>query len=399
MKLLFIANRFPYPPYRGDKLKIFNLAKQLAISNELHLITFAEYADDLEHLDKITPYFKKIEVVKLPKWKSYFNVLLGLFNSKPMQVSYFKSKSFKSRLALLLKENTYDGVHVQHLRMAQYAINLKNLYRILDLPDAFSLYWQRRKNTKRNFFQILFDRIESSRVARYEAHILREFDKCLVCSPEDKQYLEKTHQADNINLLPNGVDTAQFQFANHDYTHNNKLLFTGNMDYAPNIDAVVYFAHQILPQIQVVFPDIKFVIAGQRPVPKVMELGNLQNIEVTGFVPNLNDMYNSASVVVAPLRFGAGTQNKVLEAMSMGIPVVCTNIGFEGLLIKNGEGIFMETDSKLFAQRVIDLLHSETLRKTTGEKACTHIAEKFSWEIIASQLQNYFQNKNKTCKN
>jgi glycosyltransferase involved in cell wall biosynthesis len=161
------------------------------------------------------------------------------------------------------------------------------------------------------------------------------------------------------------------------------------MDYGPNVDAVVYFAKQIFPTVLKSFPKVQFIVAGQRPIDKVLALANEQ-IKVTGFIPQLAEIYNQASVVVAPLRFGAGTQNKVLEAMSMGIPVVCSDIGFVGLGIQSGEGAIMETNPNEFAQKIINLLSSAEARQSVGNKGISVIQSKFSWDIIAQQLEGYF---------
>lgn len=393
MKILFIANRFPYPPFRGDKLKIYNLAKRLALHHELHLITFTEQKSDIQYLPELEAIFSKIEIVHLPKLQSVFNVGLGLLGKLPLQVNYFKSNAFDKKLKVLLKENSYDAVHVQHLRMAQYAIHHKHLFRILDLPDAFSLYWQRRKNVPRSFFTRWLDTIESERVLKYEKYILNEFNLNLVCSNEDLKFLENKHNIQTIRLLPNGVDTDKFKPMTHDYSHAHTLLFTGNMDYDPNVDAVIFFANEVFPLIKQQFPNVKFVIAGQRPIDKVKALSQIKDIEVTGFIPDLSEMYNAASVVVAPLRFGAGTQNKVLEAMAMGIPVVCSNIGFEGLGIADGEGAFMRTDAYSFAAQVSALLTDATLRQSVGEKGVEVIQKSFSWNTVAATLDQYLNQK------
>ena len=211
----------------------------------------------------------------------------------------------------------------------------------------------------------------------------------MVCSREDQEFLIQTHKVGNIELLPNGVDTQQFKPGKHDYSHNETLLFTGNMDYDPNVDAVLYFVDEILPIILKSFPKVKFLIAGQRPIDKVRELDNGNNILVTGFIPDLSETYNSASVVVAPLRFGAGTQNKVLEAMSMGIPVVCSNIGFEGLGIDDGQGAFMRLGASDFADQVVTLLSNEVLRENTGKKGIEVIQKSFTWETIAERLSSF----------
>jgi glycosyltransferase involved in cell wall biosynthesis len=346
-------------------------------------------------LQEVAHIFKEIRIIDLPKWKSFANVAWGMLGSKPLQVNYFKSAKFKRELKDMLAKHQYDAIHVQHLRMAQYAIAYKDQYRILDMPDAFSLYWQRRKTVKRNIFTRLLDHIESARVMKYESYILGEFNMNLVCSSEDLAFLKRAHSTDHIQLLPNGVDTAKFRPMNHDYGHNHTLLFTGNMDYAPNVDAVLYFSEEVLPIISARFPEVKFVIAGQRPIDKVKALDNGNTISVTGFIPDLSEMYNSASVVVAPLRFGAGTQNKVLEAMAMGIPVVCSHIGFEGLGILDGEGAFMRMDKEGFAEQVCALLGDASLREITGRKGTEVISRKFSWETIAGTLEAYFNAGNK----
>lgn len=389
MKILFLANRIPYPPYRGDKLKIFNLAKRLNDKHELYLLTFTQSPDEVQYKAELEKYFKEVHLVHLPKWKSAVNCLAGAWNNMPLQVLYFQSSEMKRALASLLNKYKFDAVHVQHLRMSPYLSKNKDLPRILDLPDAFSLYWERRKLIKRGLATRIFESIEQDRVSKYES-VLNEYDLDLVCSQEDLEYLKQSHPGVNLKLLPNGVDLATFAAKDHDYTHNGTLLFTGNMDYAPNIDAVVYFTQQVLPLIREKYPDVKFVIAGQRPVPKVTELAG-DNVIVTGFVKDLADTYNSASVVVAPLRFGAGTQNKVLEAMAMGVPVVCSHIGFKGLGIESGEGAIMQKEPEAFAKSVIALLSSAEMRKVVGVKGIEVVKKKFDWDAIAGMLDGYFK--------
>jgi len=388
MKILFLANRVPYPPYRGDKLKIFNLAKRLKGRHELHLLTFAQTKEDLGYKEELEKIFKEVHFIYLPKWMSAINCISAIWDSRPLQVLYFRSGRLQELLNKLLAKHKYDVVHVQHLRMSPYLAARKDIPRILDMPDAFSLYWERRKMIKRGFFITLFENLEQKRVLKYE-HVIKDYDLSLVCSGEDLAYLEKIHHVDNLRLLPNGVDMETFSPHDHDYSHNQTILFTGNMDYAPNVDAVVYFIEAILPTIRAQFPDIQFIIAGQRPVPKVLALAN-SHVSVTGFVKDLANTYNSASVVVAPLRFGAGTQNKVLEAMAMGVPVVCSNIGFAGLGIKNGEGAIMQTNPGSFANSVIELLSSEDRRRRVGMEGLRVIKTHFDWDIISLQLESYF---------
>jgi len=387
MHILFVANRVPYPPFRGDKLKIYNLAKRLSVNNDLFLITFAESKEDYKYISELEKLFKKVIIIDLPKWQSYLNCLMAVFLSTPFQVAYFKSSKMKQTILDFLANNSVDIIHTQHLRMAQFTSSI-SMPKILDLPDAFSLYWKRRIANQSNRFIRLFEKIEYRRLYKFESQITKFFNLSLVCSREDLNYLRDEHEAKNVDILRNGVDFDTFKTEGQDYSIGNTLLFTGNMDYAPNIDAVGYFSKDILPLIVAVLPQIKFIIAGQRPVKSVLDLKS-ETIEITGFIPELSVIYQQAAVVVSPLRFGAGTQNKVLEAMAMGIPVVSGNIGFKGLEIENGNGVFLETSAEGFANKVIELLQNKDLRKLTGQKGQQIAHEKFSWDKISQQLERY----------
>ena len=387
MKILFVANRVPYPPFRGDKLKIYNLAKRLSIHHGIYLITFAESKEDYNYGEELGKLFKQVQIISLPKWQSYLNCLIAIFSNIPFQVAYFKSRKMNRLVHDFLSKNKIDVIHTQHLRMAQFTSDIQ-MPKILDLPDAFSLYWKRRIENQQNPIKCFFEKIEYKRLYKFEGEIVKKFNLGLVCSREDLNYMKQEHGSENIDLLRNGVDLDTFKSDGHDYTNNSTLLFTGNMDYSPNVDAVGYFVKEIFPSIASKFPNVKFIIAGQRPVKQVLDL-KASNIEITGFIPDLKVMYQQAAIVVSPLRFGAGTQNKVLEAMAMGIPVVSGNIGFEGLEIKNGEGVFLEINSNGFSNKVIELLQSESLRQQTGTKGNLVAKEKFSWDIIALQLEDY----------
>jgi glycosyltransferase involved in cell wall biosynthesis len=241
----------------------------------------------------------------------------------------------------------------------------------------------------RPWWQRLFDKVEQKRIARYE-QVLNHFRMNLVCSVEDLDFLKKQHPKARIELLPNGVDSRAFQPGSDKQVIEKRLLFTGNMDYAPNVDAVVHFAHCILPRIKQEHPDVAFVIAGQRPVAAVLALRDF-GVTVTGFVPDLAEEYARACLVVAPLRFGAGTQNKVLEAFSMAVPVVCTPVGFKGLGIESGNGAVMCSDDAAFSATVNHLLNHPEERAAIAKKGRALVETRFDWDIIALRLEDYLQ--------
>jgi len=387
MRILFAANRFPYPPYRGDKLKIYNLAKRIGRQHEIHLLTFLEDESDLQYLPELEKIFKTVHLVRLSKAKSYSNVLKAIAGSTPFQVAYFESAAMHGKVAELLQQHQFDAIHVQHLRMAQYFAAYPNVPRILDLPDAYSLYWKRRIEATSGIKKI-FNRIEYNRVRRYEP-VLNRFDLTLVCSREDQSWLINEQHISNVQILPNGVDTATFYNEAHDYAQDKIVLFTGNMDYAPNVDAVQYFAKDIFPTLQERHPGLRFIIAGQRPVDAVKALES-EHISVTGFVKDLKEVYKTAAIVTAPLRFGAGTQNKVLEAMAMAVPVVSMNVGFKGLNIDSGEGVILATDTTAFIEACDQLLKDRSYREKVGTAGKSVIDTQFDWDVVSKKLEDYF---------
>ena len=390
MKLLFIANRIPYPPHRGDKLKIFNLATRLReCGHELHLISICEKREELKYNQDLKKIFHESTLILVPPLKSYLQVLLAFFQKMPFQVAYFQSRRLKKLLNRTLNTHTFDAVHIQHLRMLPYGLRI-NIPKILDLPDAYSMYWKRKVEQEKRPIQKKIKEIEYYKVLQYEKKLI-EFDKVLVCSREDQQYLIDTHELNNVEILPNGVDIRTFKKEVDVSVEHKLVLFTGNMNYAPNVDAVKYFVRDIFPLILSKHPDARFLIAGQNPTKQVQELAG-SNIIITGFVENMALQYQQASLVVAPLRIGAGTQNKVLEAMAMEKPVVCTHIGFEGLGVKSGQGVILAHNAKDFADWVNRLLDDENMANDVSLFGKKHVLKYFDWDVISKTLEIYFEN-------
>jgi sugar transferase (PEP-CTERM/EpsH1 system associated) len=400
MRILFVANRMPYPPYRGDKLKIFNLMGELIDRHEIHLLTIAENKQDidsikplLQPIGKNSKVITRIDYIYRPIWISAFYTLLGAFSQLPFQIAFFQSNKFRKKLRNLLETQQYDAIHVQHIRMAQYFKDIDKSRVILDLPDAFSMYWQRRKEQSTHFLQKTFATIEFKRLHRFEKMMIPQFAKTLVCSKVDQSFLINS-TGQNIELLENGVDINQFYPRPNVEFVQGRILFTGNMSYAPNIDALHYFIEDIWPNILSQFPDATFVIAGQKPGSWIQSLAS-EKITVTGFVEDLALEYARAHVVVSPLRIGAGTQNKVLEALAMDIPVVTTNVGYEGLGLPEDVGALLSHSSSEFSDNVLNLLSDINFRNETGKLGGALIRSKFSWEAIAYKLEAYLQSVQK----
>jgi glycosyltransferase involved in cell wall biosynthesis len=229
---------------------------------------------------------------------------------------------------------------------------------------------------------------EISRVKSYEQDLMKYFEEYWIISEEDKVQLEAGSHFEKLHIVRNGVDTDYFNRKQRttDNGQRNSIIFVGYMG-VESSDAIFYFYNQILPLIKKEIPDFKWYIIGADPPDRVKSLANDKNIIVTGYVEDLRDWYEKASVAIAPMRFVAGMQNKILEAMSMSLPVVTTPYGNEGINGQNGEEIFVEDEPDHFARRIVQILRDNNLRKEMGNKGRRFVEEKYSWNVVMDRVE------------
>ncbi|MCL4706844.1 glycosyltransferase [bacterium] len=389
MKILLITPRVPYPPYRGDKLKIFNLIKRLSQRHEIHLICFAQTRQDLENLQHLGTYCRHIDHVKLPVWLSLLKCFAGLFTPIPLQVQYFKSRRMQNLIDQACRQHQFDVIHTHLIRMAQYTAEMNRPIKVLDLTDAVSLYLQRFTARAKNPFMKLLVKIELQRIMRYE-RILEKFNACFVCSEPDREQLRKTAPEAAIKLIPNGVDLHYFSTNGSLSDHDpDKIIFTGNLSYYPNIDGILYFTGEIFPLIKKERPSAKLYIVGQSPPAKVRGLAS-RDVIVTGFVEDIKQHYVSSAVAVSPIRFGAGTLNKIIEPLALGVPVVATSVGVEGLEVIQGEDILVADQPQAFARHVVRVLQEPSLREKLRQGGMAVIRKQYDWDPIVARLEEIY---------
>jgi sugar transferase (PEP-CTERM/EpsH1 system associated) len=389
MKILLITPRLPYPPYRGDKLKIFNLLKRLAKNNSIYLISFVENKRELEYIQHLAPYCAAIEAVPLPRWRSYLQCLFGIFSALPLQVHYFKSGKMRRRICEMCERHHFDVIHTHLIRMAQYTAGAGRALRSLDLTDAVSLYLTRFLSKEKNFFLKLLLKIELERMKRYE-NILERYQVCFVCSEPDKEQLLTAAPEANIRIIPNGVDLAYFSGNGAVQYDPDRIVFTGNLSYYPNLDGIFYFVREIFPLVKKEVPAAKFYIVGQAPPAKVRALAS-EDVVVTGFVEDIKQHYLSSAVAVSPIRFGAGTLNKILEPLALGVPVVATSMGTEGLDLANGKEILIADGPHTFARHVVRIMKEPAYRDRLGNEGMAIIRQLYNWDAIVQSLENLYQ--------
>jgi len=262
------------------------------------------------------------------------------------------------------------------------------------MTDAVSLYLLRFLETERNLVKRMLLTWEYRRMVAFES-IVAQFDRALVCSEIDREALLRNVPSASISLLFNGVDTEIFKKVAVDETDPSRIIFTGNMTYFPNADGAQFFAKDIFPLVKKSVPEAKLYIVGQNPPRSVRRLAE-DDIVVTGFVQDIRAEYARSAVAVSPIRFGAGTLNKVLEPLTMGIPVVATSHGVAGLHLRAGTDILVTDDPVEFAEHVIRLLRQPALREQIGSSATQRIRSAYSWETIGATLLSMYEEIMKT---
>ncbi|MFQ5824751.1 MAG: glycosyltransferase [bacterium] len=390
MKILFLTSRLPFPPVGGDKLRTFNFLKYIKKKHNLTIISFIDSEKDLEYIFEYRQYYDKLITITLPKLQSYKNCLNGLFSPTPLQVHYYFSKKMKETVNKELK-NGYDTIFCHLIRMAQYLPADNNIYKVIDLTDAISLNYIRSKKFRRGIFSII-NLIESKRVLNYEITAIDKSDKSILISNIDRNFLLNNQNSDKIKIVANGVDLNIFKF-HQGYYDENQISFIGNMRTFPNTDAVLYFVDAIFPKLKKVKPKLKFFIVGNEPSKEVLRIHDGKNILVTGYVDSVTSYIKNSVVTVAPMRVGAGIQNKILEAMAVGTPVVTTTIGAEGL--DENKLTIGNTPEEIYL-KTLSLIENKKLRQKKSLIGREYIEKNFSWEIKLKNLDQYLTNSHQS---
>jgi len=370
----------------GDKLRVFNFIKHLSRNHKIALISFIADPDEANYLIEYASLLERVKTVLLSKEKSYSNACRGILSPKPFQIHYYYLKKMRQLIFQEIESGKYDLVFVHLIRMAEYVKDLRGVPRILDLTDAISLNYERSVRYRRDVFYLV-NLIEKEKVRRYETEIISHFEKNLLISSVDKNYLSRYTDNQNIEIVPNGVDIDYFQFYDGVFDLN-RVVFLGNMRTFPNSDAVEYFCKEILPLIRKELPKVKFHIIGSEPSKVVRKLASEPEVVVTGYVKDVRPFLRKAAVSVCPMRVGAGIQNKILESMAMGTPVVSTPEGVEGIEVNPGQEILVSNSSSDFAQKVTELIQNRALRRSISLNARRLVEKKYTWEITLNQLEH-----------
>jgi sugar transferase (PEP-CTERM/EpsH1 system associated) len=347
-------------------------------------VSFYEDEAELAYADEVGSLCASIEKVRLPAWRGVANVALRApFSGAPLQILYYRSPAF-ARIVDDLARRRFDIVHAFMLRMVPY-LQQVDAPRVLDALDSMELRMRRNVEVERPPRRWLF-REELRRVASFEAAVARSVDAVLVASEHDRE----SFASDKVEVVPNGVDADIFA-PDLSARTPGRIVFSGTMSYPPNVRAGRWFADECFPLVRQALPNATFVIAGAAPARELRELAGRPGITVTGFVQSMPGTLNQATVAVAPMRSGAGIQNKILEAMACGLPVVTSTIGLGGIAAVPGRDLLVADSQREFADTLVSVLREPARAGELGQNARARVLENYTWERAAAEVDSIYE--------
>ena len=389
--LLYLVHRIPFPPNKGDKVRSFNILRQLARRHRVFLGTFVDHPDDAAHVGRLAEWCEESHVVRLDPRLARVLSLRGLLGGEALSLPYYRDAGLRQWVAdVVAREGIRQAVAFSG-PMAQY-LEVPGLdRRIIDFCDLDSAKWTQYSPDHRWPMSWLYRR-EGAKLLAFERQAAAAGDASLFVTEAEAQLFRQAapEVAGRVGVMQNGVDADYFS---PDHTFDSPfppggpvLLFTGAMDYWPNIDAVVWFAGELLPKVRQQFPDARFWIVGMNPAPAVQALA-AEGVVVTGTVPDVRPYLAHADVVVTPLRIARGIQNKVLEAMAMAQPVVISSASATGLEASPGEDCEIAHSGDEFVSLIVGLLADVILRRNMGQAARKRVVTRYSWGAHLSALE------------
>lgn len=401
MRILFISHFIPHPPTGGASLRNYNIVKELAKNNDVHLVTFTQHdrhptRDRIEASCKVLQeYCREVTILDVPsdhsslKW--YWLLGTNLFSTEPYSAWRFRSQEMVDAIQHQLSSHTFDIVHVDTIALAGYLKYLRGAPAVLNHHNVESSLLHRRSTTMGNPLSRLYVKLQADKLRNDERKALEQYDGHISVSDIDTNEFRQLNPSAFISVVPNGTDTEFFKPIDGT-KQDSSLVFAGSMAWYPNGDAMVLFGDKIWPLIKKSEPNVVMNLIGSYPPPPVVRLaGQDKQFRVLGFVDDVRPTIAQAAVYIVPIRVGGGTRLKILDAMAMGKAIVSHPIGAEGLDVTDGKDIIIAEQPEDFANRVIELLRDEKLRNQLGANARKTVIEKYSWGSIIPKLERFYR--------
>jgi sugar transferase (PEP-CTERM/EpsH1 system associated) len=384
VKILYLCHRIPYPPDKGDKIRAFHQLRAMATRHKVDVFTLADDPRDLAHREALGGYCNRLTVARVRPRLARLRSLPFLVTATPLTVPYFYSAELQKEVDEALLQGSYDRIFVYCSAMAQYVRPAGSIPILADLVDVDSDKWTQYAAYTSFPFSTVYRR-EGRTLQAYERTVCERAACVLVSTEREAQLARGIAPRAHVQVLPNGVNTEYFKPA-MESGREPAVIFTGDMSYFPNEEAVIYFARRVLPLIRREIAGVRFLIVGRNPGRKVQGLAKIEGVEITGFVPDVRTWLAKARVAVAPFTIAAGIQNKILEAMAFGLPVVSTPRAVQGLSRRVAELVHTGNTAEELASHLTVLLRDSSLAKRTGLDGRLRVIEDYSWDYASDRL-------------
>ncbi len=391
--LLYLVHRLPYPPNKGDKSHSFHLLRYLGTRHRVFLGAFVDDPADICHLDTVRALCAELHVERLYPRLARLRSLSGLVSGEALTLPYYRNANMQSWVDRTIAAERIDTAVVLSTPMVQYVGCRKDIRRLVDFVDVDSAKWSQYASSHAWPLSWLYRR-ESRRLLAYESASARQAQASFFVTDAEVAHFRSVAPdgGDRVETVGQGVDaeffTPERDLASPFAPGEIPLVFTGTMDYWPNVDAVSWFAADVLPEIRRRWATARFYIVGMRPTPAVMALDGV-SVVVTGTVPDVRPYLRHAAVVVAPLRLARGIQSKVLEAMSMGKAVVVSQVCALAIDAQIGSELESATDAADFIERIDSLLRQPQRAGAIGAAARARVVSRYSWPAQFTPLDRY----------
>lgn len=391
MRILFVTYRFP--GYTGDASSntVFNLVKYFSRNHEICLLGLASSTVSSEMKAELGRYCRRMEIVDHPKWRGALSAARGLFSKEPLQMWYFRSSALASKVREILSDEQIEIAYGYHLRSGQFLQGIDSIPRVIAIMPAQALHFRRRYEFTRNPVMRAIYGMEFTRLTGFEADLARKFDSCLLISEKDRDAIDSAHVLKNIFYNPHGTDTDSFAPPGGTVREKASLVFSGAMYMDTNCDAALYFRREILPLIWKSRPETRFTIVGKNPPSSIRRLADDSRITVTGFVEDVRPFLWKASVGVNPIRMAAGLQNKLLEGLAAGLPMVVTPEANEGIQAPVGIAVCIARSAEEFAAATLELLNNPERAESLATEGKRFVQSHWSWETHFKSLESHLQ--------
>ncbi|NLX35939.1 MAG: glycosyltransferase [Chloroflexi bacterium] len=396
-RVLFLTPQLPYPPEQGTALRNYNLIAQVARSHTVGLLSFTQRLPSSAELEHLQGFCDLIMTVPAPA-RTLLDRLKTLVCSREPDLAWrLRSSAFAEALVALVIEWQPDVVQVEGIELGRYASLMRTHFGqrpaiVFDDHNAEYLLQRRAARTDlrqpHRWGKAVYSLVQARRLRRFEAQRCRQADAVLAVSPDDAEAIAAIAPDVDVRVIPNGVDTGRYRpgLADTLPLRHPAVVFTGKMDFRPNIDAVVWFVERVWPQVHAIQPDAMFYIVGKAPTGAVRALSGHSGVCVTGYVEDILPYFGGADLYVVPLRVGGGTRLKVLEAMAAGLPLVSTTLGAEGIGARNGRDLLLADDPVAFAEAVLRLLADRRQAVELGRAARAFVERHYDWSAITPPL-------------